>query len=269
MQAKLKKLEQEANEARRREEQFRKDLAEQQHEAKRRETEAIEAIDRLRRETEDQKRRADEEKAVYQRQRVQEAAEAERLKREAEEQQRQVDEQNQARIQEALHALSEGILMKDKGCIPKEARDRYIKSTQTNLQSNLRKAGLWKPGEGEPPSCYIVSRECVYDYIHSIEEDRWEKKNNDKIPQDKKGGHLAEDYIDEVRLIHNLIQTAYERRYISSNRTAAIVSSVTSAAFKTSSAASAASKTITSVASKTITSATSKFDEFLSKFPDG
>jgi hypothetical protein len=126
----------------------------------------------------------------------------------------------------------------------------YIKSTQATLQSNLQKAGLWKPGEGDPPSCYIVSRECVYDYIHSIDEDRWEKKNKTKIAQDKKkGGYLTEGYIDEVRLIHDLLQTAYQRRYIPNNYTASILFS-----------AAAATKTIGSATSKTFTSAASRLD---------
>ncbi|KAF8243846.1 hypothetical protein K440DRAFT_663833 [Wilcoxina mikolae CBS 423.85] len=156
-----------------------------------------------------------------------------------------------------------GNLMEDDNCEYEEARVKYVKSTQDDLWKNLQEYGLWKSGEGEPPSCYIVSRECVYDYILGIDEDRTTKT---KISQDeKKGGLLTDKYIHEEQLIHDLLQTAYERRYIPSNRTAAIVSSVALAAFKTSSAA---SKTITSAASKTITSATSKFDGLLSRFPN-
>ncbi|KAF8537361.1 interferon-inducible GTPase-domain-containing protein [Trichophaea hybrida] len=127
-------------------------------------------------------------------------------------------------------------MMDDDDCLYEDARDKYIKLTQDNLRTNLQEAGLWKPGQGEPPRCYIVSRECVYDYIHSTEEDRWEKRMRTKIPkEEKKGGKLTHQYIDEVQLIHDLLQTAYERRYISKpekNRTAAMMSSVTMAASK-------------------------------------
>jgi hypothetical protein len=126
-------------------------------------------------------------------------------------------------------------LMDDEDCEYEEARDLYVKKTRANLRSNLLESGLWKPGEGEPPQCYIVSRECVYDYIHSTEEDRREKKTKTKIPkEEKKGGKLTHKYIDEVRLIHDLLQTAYNRRYTKPerNRSSGMMSSVTMAASK-------------------------------------
>jgi len=112
----------------------------------------------------------------------------------------------------------------------------YVKLTRANLRSNLLGSGLWKPEDGEPPQCYIVSRECVYDYIHSAEEDRRERKTKAKIPkEEKKGGKLAHKYIDEVRLVHDLLQTTYERRYIpkpGKSFSSGLMSSVTMAASK-------------------------------------
>jgi hypothetical protein len=112
----------------------------------------------------------------------------------------------------------------------------YVRSTRKNLQSNLEQSGLWKLGDGEPPRCYIVSRECIYDYIHSTEEERREKRTKIKIPkEDKKGGRLTTEYIDEVQLIHDLLQTAYERRYISKperGRSPGVITTITSAVSK-------------------------------------
>jgi len=122
----------------------------------------------------------------------------------------------------------------DEQCSTEEARELFVKTTRKNLQENLEKCGLSKPGDRETLRVYIVSRECVYDHIIHLEEQRWEKRNKTAIPKEKKkGGRLTAKYIDEEQLIHDLLETAYDRRYSPErSRTSRVTSAFLQAAAK-------------------------------------
>lgn len=126
-------------------------------------------------------------------------------------------------------------LADDEQCSTPEARTLFVTTTRKNLQENLEKSGLCKPGDLEPPPCvYIVSRECVLDHTLHLEEQRWEKRNKTTIPKDeKKGGRLTDKYIDEEQLIRDLLETAYNRRYAPSrSRSSRVTSTLLQAAAK-------------------------------------
>jgi len=83
------------------------------------------------------------------------------------------------------------------------------------------------------PRVYTVSRECVYDHVVHLEELRTEKRHKKPIPEDqRKGGKLTAQYIDED-LVHDPLATAYDRRYApESVRSSRIMSSLAHAAIK-------------------------------------
>jgi len=92
-------------------------------------------------------------------------------------------------------------VMNDEEMDYNEARDLFIKATRENLDDNLKDYGLWSDGtEGTtPPRVYIVSNVCMYDLVNNL-------------------GKKADDYIDEPQLLHDLLRTAYNRRYTKSSR---------------------------------------------------
>jgi len=120
----------------------------------------------------------------------------------------------------------------DLGCSLAEARDKYVALTRKNLQDNLVKSKLYAPGDRNAPGVYIVSRECVYDHVVHLEELRAEKRTKKRIPEEqKKGGKLTAQYIDEEDLVRDLLATAYDRRYASETvRSSRIMSSLAHAA---------------------------------------
>jgi hypothetical protein len=96
------------------------------------------------------------------------------------------------------------------------------------------KSKLYTPGDRNTPRVYIVSRECVYDHVVHREELRAEKRNNIRIPEEqRKGGKLTAQYIDEEDLVRDLLATAYDRRYApESVRSSHLMSSLARAAAK-------------------------------------
>jgi len=101
----------------------------------------------------------------------------------------------------------------DLGCSLAEARDKYVTLTCKNLQNNLVKSKLYAPGDHNAPGAYIVSCECVYDHVVHLEELRTEKRTKKCIPEEqRKGGKLTAQYIDEEDLVRDLLATAYDRR---------------------------------------------------------
>lgn len=87
----------------------------------------------------------------------------------------------------------------DPESIYEKAKEQHIKTTQSNLESNLKDYGLWNEGVGvTPPRCYIVSNSTIFDLAKGI-------------------GRLKEKYIDEIDLLGDVLQTAHKRRYSSSS----------------------------------------------------
>ena len=61
----------------------------------------------------------------------------------------------------------------------------------------------------------IVSRECVYDHVFHLAELRTKKRTKTRIPEEqKKGGKLTVQYVDEEDLLRELFATASDRRYV-------------------------------------------------------
>ena len=115
-----------------------------------------------------------------------------------------------------------------------QARDKYVDETRRDLQANLRQYGLWE--EQDPLPLRIVSNATVYDHTKDIAERDVERETGVSLPaEEKKGGKKRTLYIHEPELVHDLLKTAYERRYSGGGGGGgggSIVSSITSSLSK-------------------------------------
>ncbi|KAA8903840.1 interferon-inducible GTPase-domain-containing protein [Sphaerosporella brunnea] len=110
-----------------------------------------------------------------------------------------------------------------------QARDEFVNETQRDLKSNLREYGLWN--EPDPLPLRIVSNGALYDFIKDSEERSIENETGVLLPAaERKGGKKMAQYIDEPALVHDLLKTAYERRYAGKQQTSGGSSAIVAAA---------------------------------------
>ena len=120
-------------------------------------------------------------------------------------------------------------MMNDEDIEYTQARNKYVDETRRDLQANLSQYGLWE--ESDPLPLRIVSNATLYDYTKDIAERDVERETGISLPaEERKGGKNRILYIDEPELVHDLLKTAYERRYSGGGGGGggSIVSSITS-----------------------------------------